>query len=156
MIRMALAATLGAAVFVGATPTTAQDTSLSANFGEIRLSAGFTPDPYRRELTAGGGIDAYTETDLPGSCVGKITAAPDFEVSYEAGSLPLVFRVRSNTDTTLIVNGPDGSWSCDDDSWGDGDPEVRFAKPRSGTYDIWVGTFGDATAPATLLITETP
>ncbi len=156
MIRIALAATMGAVALAGAAPAMVQDTSLSANFGEIRLSAGFTPDPYRRELTAGGGIDAYTETDLPGSCVGKITAAPDFEVTYDAGSLPLVFRVRSNTDTTLIVNGPDGSWACDDDSWGDGDPEVRFSKPRSGTYDIWVGTFGDAAAPATLLITETP
>ena len=148
---LALAATLalpGAAL--------AQNAGLTANYGEIRLNAGFTPDPYRVNLTAGGSIDAYTDTDLPGACVGNISNAPDFEVTYSAGSLPLVFRTRSSTDTTLIINGPDGRWYCDDDSWGDGDAEVRFDKPSSGTYDIWIGTFGGGTASASLLITETP
>ena len=134
----------------------AQNTGLTANFGEIRLNAGFTPDPYRVNLTAGGSIDAYTDTNLPGSCVGDISNAPDFEVTYSAGSLPLVFRTRSSTDTTLIINGPDGRWYCDDDSWGDGDVEVRFNRPASGTYDIWIGTFNGGTASAALLITETP
>ncbi len=134
----------------------AQNVGLTANYGEIRLNAGFTPDPYRVNLTAGGSIDAYTDTDLPGACVGKISNAPDFEVTYSAGSLPLVFRSRSSSDTTLIINGPDGRWYCDDDSWGDGDAEVRFNKPSSGTYDIWVGTYGSSTASASLLITETP
>ena len=134
----------------------AQNTGLTANFGEIRLNAGFTPDPYRVNLTAGGSIDAYTDTDLPAACVGDISNAPDYEVTYSAGSLPLVFRTRSSTDTTLIINGPDGEWYCDDDSWGDGDAEVRFNKPSSGTYDIWIGTFNGGTASAALLITETP
>ncbi len=134
----------------------AQNASLTANYGEVRLSAGFTPDPHRVNLTAGGSIDAYTDTDLPAACVGDISNAPDYEVTYSAGSLPLVFRTRSSTDTTLIINGPDGRWYCDDDSWGDGDAEVRFNKPSSGTYDIWIGTFNGGTAAATLLITETP
>lgn len=136
--------------------TLAQDASLTANFGEISLRAGFTPDPYRVSMAAGGSIDAYADTPLPAACVGNITDAPDFEVTYSAGSLPLVFRTVSSRDTTLIINGPDGSWSCDDDGFGDGDAEVRFNRPQSGTYDIWVGTFGGGTAPATLLITETP
>ncbi|MDY6923425.1 MAG: peptidase S1 [Pseudomonadota bacterium] len=134
----------------------AQNAGLTANFGEIRLSAGFTPDPYRVDITAGGSIDAYTDTDLPGACVGDISNAPDYEITYSAGSLPLVFRTRSSTDTTLIINGPDGAWYCDDDSWGDGDAEVRFNKPASGTYDVWIGVFNGGTAPASLLITETP
>src|SRR5690606_28619478 len=95
----------------------AQNANLTANYGEIRLQAGFTPDPYRVELTAGGGIDAYMDTDLPAACVGNISNAPDFEVDYDAGSLPLVFRTRSSTDTTLIINGPDGRWHCDDDGY---------------------------------------
>lgn len=145
-----------ALVLGGAGAAAAQNAGLTANFGEIRLTAGFTPDPYRIDLTAGGSIDAFTETNLPAACVGKVSNAPDFEVTYSAGSLPLVFRTRSSTDTTLIINGPDGRWYCDDDSWGDGDAEVRFNKPSSGTYDIWIGTFGGGTAPAALLITETP
>jgi hypothetical protein len=136
----------------------AQNASLTANYGSARLSAGFTPDPHRVSVTAGGSIDAYDDTPLPTACVGKISEAPDFELTYSAGSmgLPLVFRTRSSSDTTLIINGPDGNWYCDDDSWGDGDAEVRFNNARGGTYDVWVGTFGDSTASATLLITETP
>lgn len=135
---------------------TAQDAGLSANFGAVRLDSGFTPDPHRVSITAGGSIDAYEDTPLPEACVGMISDAPDYEVTYSAGSLPLVFRTLSSVDTTLIINGPDGSWSCDDDSYGDLDAEVRFNRPQSGTYDVWVGTFGGSTAGATLLITETP
>jgi hypothetical protein len=135
-----------------ASPAIAQTAHLTANFGEIRLNAGFTPDPYSVELHAGGGVNGAR---LPGSCVGNISDAPDFEVTYSAGSFPLVFRTVARADTTLIINGPDGRWYCDDDSFGDGDAEVRFGNPQSGVYDIWVGVFGE-TAPATLLITETP
>tara|TARA_R110002124_G_scaffold68671_1_gene185450 strand:- start:2945 stop:3412 length:468 start_codon:yes stop_codon:yes gene_type:complete len=134
----------------------AQNAGLTANFGEISLRSGFTPDPYRVSVVAGGGIDVYADTPLPQACVGHVSDAPDFQVTYSAGGLPLVFRTVSSVDTTLVINGPDGSWSCDDDSFGDGDAEVRFNRPQSGTYDIWVGAFGTDTAPATLLITETP
>lgn len=135
----------------------AQDYSRTPNFGSVRLSAGFTPDPHRVSITAGGSIDAYTGTDLPGACVGKISNAPDYRVTYNAdGNWPLVFRTLSSRDTTLVINGPDGRWSCDDDSYGDLDAEVRFNRPQSGVYDIWVGTFGEEVAPATLLVTETP
>jgi hypothetical protein len=134
----------------------AQNAGLTANFGEISLRSGFTPDPYRVSVVAGGGIDVYADTPLPQACVGHVSDAPDFQVTYAAGSLPLVFRTVSSVDTTLVINGPDGTWSCDDDSFGDGDAEVRFNRPQSGTYDIWVGAFGTETAPATLLITETP
>lgn len=142
-----------AALAVSASPASAQNAGLTANFGEIRLSAGFTPDPYRVQIVAGGSIDG---SRLPGACVGTISAAPDFEVTYSAGGFPLVFRTLSSVDTTLIINGPDGQWYCDDDSFGDSDAEVRFNRPQSGTYDIWVGTFNGGTSSATLLITETP
>ena len=156
MNRIVLGALALAAVAVAPGVSTAQTASRTANYGEVYLSAGFTPDPHEVGITAGGSIDAYTDTDLPGACVGNISDAPDYEVTYQAGSLPLVFRTLSNTDTTLIINGPNGSWYCDDDSWGDGDAEVRFNKPQSGTYDVWIGTFGGGTASARLIITETP
>ncbi|MNQ42811.1 hypothetical protein D3C85_565200 [compost metagenome] len=148
----------GVAALLLAAPmcASAQDASKTATYGEIVLQAGFAPDPYRVSVTAGGSIDAYADTPLPAACVGNVAEAPDFEVTYEAGRLPLVFRTLSSVDTTLIINGPDGTWSCDDDSYGDGDAQVRFDKPRSGTYDVWIGTFGGGTADATLLITETP
>lgn len=134
----------------------AQNAGLKPNFGSVRLRAGFTPDPYTVGVYAGGSIDAYSDTDLPAACVGKVSDAPDFSVEYTAGSLPLAFRAVSNSDTTLIVNGPDGRWSCDDDSFGDSDPQVVFRRPQSGKYDIWIGVFSGSGAQATLGITETP
>ncbi|WP_305484055.1 peptidase S1 [Brevundimonas sp.] len=152
MKLIATATALALACLAGS--AAAQDASLTANYGEIRLNAGFTPDPYIVNVQAGGSINGG---NLPGSCAGYIAAAPDFEVTYSAGSFPLVFRTSSGADTTLIINGPDGRWYCDDDSYGDGDAEVRFNRPQSGTYDIWVGKFGsEGTAPARLIITETP
>jgi len=142
-----------AAVVLMAAPAMAQTAHRTATFGEVSLSAGFTPDPYRVSMTAGGSINGAR---LPGSCMGNISDAPDFEVTYDAGGLPLVFRTLSSADTTLIINGPDGRWYCDDDSYGDGDAMVRFSRPQSGTYDIWVGVLGDSTASATLEVTETP
>jgi hypothetical protein len=137
-----------------AAPAAAQNAGQTATYGEINLRVGFTPDPYTVSIQAGGSIDG---SRLPGACTGYIASAPDFEVTYSAGALPLVFRTMSGTDTTLIINGPDGQWYCDDDSYGDRNAEVRFNSPQSGTYDIWVGKFGSGgTASARLLITETP
>jgi hypothetical protein len=124
---------------------------LTASYGEINLRTGFSPDPYRVNLTAGGQIDASTvSTD----CVGKVASAPDFQLTFDAGSLPLFIRTQSGIDTTLVVNGPSGEWYCDDDSGGGNNAEVRWAKPASGTYDIWVGTYDTSTGPASLLISE--
>jgi hypothetical protein len=144
-------AILGAALLM-APAAIAQDTSASPTYGSVRLSSGFPEDPHRVRLVAGGGEDA---SDLPGSCVGDIGDAPDYRLTFRAdkGASPLIFRTLSNEDTTLVINGPDGRWRCDDDSYGDLDAEVVFNNPQSGVYDIWVGAFG-GNPSATLLITE--
>lgn len=129
------------------------DTSRTATYGETYLSSGFTPDPHRISLTAGGTIQASV---VSSSCQGSIAVAPDYQITYTAGSLPLAIRTQASTDTTLVVNGPDGQWYCDDDSGGGTNAQVYFAKPASGTYDIWVGTYGGGHQPATLNITEVP
>jgi len=147
-------AAIAAALLLCAGSASAQNAGLTPNFGSIQLRAGFTPDPYTVNIVAGGSVDG---SRLPGSCTGHISDAPDFRVSYTAGSLPLAFRTVSTSDTTLIINGPDGRWSCDDDSFGDGDAQVVFRQPQSGVYDVWIGVYGaSATAQAVLGITETP
>ncbi len=126
----------------------AQDISEEATFGNIDLSGGFLPDPYSIELTAGGSNDASA---LGGNCAGNIATAPDIELSYEGSFLPIIFSVGSEADTTLVINLPDGSWLCDDDS-GDGlNPMLEISKAPSGTYDIWVGSYEEATFPSAIL-----
>jgi hypothetical protein len=127
------------------------DTSAPPISGRVSLRSGFTPDPHRVPVTAGGTLDA---SQLGGNCRGRISVAADYEVSYTAGSLPLIFRTQSSTDTVLVINGPDGRWYCDDDSGGNRNALVRFNNPRGGTYDIWVGTYGSSAASAELLVSE--
>ncbi len=129
------------------------DASMRATYGEITLRSGFTPDPHRIGLTAGGQVPA---SNVSSACAGSIATAPDYQVTYTSGSFPLVFRTEASSDTTLVVNGPDGQWYCNDDGWHSNNAQVRFDKPSSGVYDIWVGTYGGGTTPATLLVTETP
>ena len=138
---------------VAAASAAAQDFTEPPSFGSVTLQAGFSPDPHSRSLTAGGTIRA--ETRFSG-CRGSIASAPDYSVYYTAGSLPLIFSVDSDRDTTLVINGPDTRWYCDDDGASTGlNPMVRFNNPQSGRYDVWVGTYGEgAGVPATLFVSE--
>lgn len=127
------------------------NTAAQASYGSQYLSSGFTPDPYRVDMYSGGSVDATT---IAGGCVGMVATQPDFELTYDAGSLPLIFGVTSDFDTTLVINGPDGTWYCDDDS-GDGtNPVMRIPNPQSGVYDVFVGAFGGNSGDAQLYITE--
>jgi hypothetical protein len=153
MKKNLIAGALLAASALAIVPAMAQNTGLRPNFGAVALNSGFTPDPYVVNVVAGGSIDAGS---LGGACRGAISDAADFELTYRAGSLPLAIRTRSGSDTTLVVNGPDGRWYCDDDSGGALNAQVFWSRPQSGVYDIWVGTFGGGTANAQLLITELP
>jgi hypothetical protein len=152
MKRLAAIAAVAVMAIAPAT-VVAQNMNLRATYGEIVLNSGFTPDPWVVQVDAGGNLDA---SGIGNPCRGAIADAPDFQLTYNAGSLPLVFRTRSGVDTTLVVNGADGRWYCDDDSGGGLNAQVFFSRPQSGVYDIWVGTYGGGVAPAQLLITELP
>ncbi|WP_296820504.1 peptidase S1 [Brevundimonas sp.] len=143
---------LAAATLVMAAPAVAQDYNLDPNYGWLNLTSGFLPDPVWIPLESGGDIDA---SGISGDCVGFIAEAPDFRLNFEAGDLPLILTVTSDADTTLVVNGPDTTWYCDDDSGGDLNPAIMWEHPQSGQYDIWVGTYGSTDIhPAALSISE--
>lgn len=146
--------TVGLCALAAGSAASAQDYTEAPAFGSITLEAGFIPDPQVRTLTAGGSIRA--ETRFSG-CRGSIANAPDFSVYYTAGgTFPLIFSVDSDSDTTLVINGPDTRWYCDDDGAEEPlNPLVRFDNPQSGRYDVWVGTYSSgAGVPATLFISE--
>ena len=150
MRRIKLAAICLAAL---SAPAAAQNFDGNPNYGTVTLKSGFTPDPQVTSLRAGGNLDA---ANLSSSCRGFITDAPDLRLHYEAGNYPLIISVASESDTTLVVNGPDGSWYCDDDGGVNGlNPSVRFNDPSNGRYEIWVGTYRSGqTQPARLHISE--
>lgn len=144
-----------AASFAAAAPAAAaaQDFNADPNFGALNLRTGFTPDPRVVSIRSGGEINAQT---VSSACAGFISSAPDVRLNFTAGSLPLILSVAASADTTLVVNGPDGRWYCDDDGGVNGsNPMVRFNAPQSGRYEIWIGTYGNASLqPGQLNISE--
>lgn len=135
-----------------ALPLYAQDVSLEATFGTVKLSSGFAPDPKTYEVVSGGKIAA---SHLGGECEGFIAEAPDFEFTFSAGILELWVSVISAEDTTLVINTPNGDWICDDDSGGDLDPSVYFGDAPNGVFDVWIGTYDSTvTYDAVLYISE--
>lgn len=133
------------------TQSEAQDISAEPTFGDVRLSAGFLPDPHVVELTAGGSIAVEL-----GSCdYGFVANAPDVDFYYDGdGQQTLYVWVVSNDDTTLLINTPGNRWRCDDDSFGNLDPILVIPNAPSGLYNFWVGTYSDELARARLYISE--
>lgn len=129
------------------------DYTLTPNSGSATLDAGFQPDPFTVSITSGGPINA---SYLGDDCRGYAIAAPDFRIFYTAGRSSLLrFFFVGDGDTTLIVNGPDATWHCNDDSFGSLNPTVDFDNPQSGQYDIWVGSFQQGSfIRGTLFVTQ--
>lgn len=154
---MRLAHTVAAslsAIALGLTPVSvlAQDLSLPATYGETALEAGFQPDPFMAQVDAGGPINAAQAVS---GCAGWIANAPDYRIMYAANGLPLAFTSVADQDSTLVINAPDGTWHCDDDSGGNGNPAIVFPQPMSGQFDVWVGSYVEgAVFPAVLGVTE--
>ncbi len=123
------------------------DPNLKPTNGSVKLDAGFAPDPFTIDLQAGGPIRVSV-----GGVKAHVSKAPDFSLQYTAGNAPLAFTVKSVGDTTLLINLPDGTWVADDDSGGGLDPLIRVAKPATGRYDIYVGTYQKEIVAATLHI----
>lgn len=129
------------------------DASLTPAYGVLALTSGFSNDPRTVAIQAGG---SYNANQLGAGCTGFVARAPDYRVNYTAGSLPLIFSVSASADTTLVINGPNGQWVCDDDGGNNGlNPMVRFDHPTAGQYDVWVGTYAaGAMQSSTLYISE--
>jgi hypothetical protein len=126
-----------------------QNISLDPTYGSKLLLPGFMPNPFVKQVVSGGPI----QTQL-GGVRAWVANAPDFKVYYTASSHPLTIRVESAVDTTLLVNLPDGTWVADDDSGGNLNPLLRFSKPQSGRYDIYIGSYNNEFGKATLIIAE--
>ena len=129
-----------------------QDPKEAPEFGTVNLKAGFDPDPVVIKVEAGGEI----QTKL-GGFDHWVAKKPDVRLNYTAGKYVMTIYAESEADTTLLINLPDGKWIGNDDTNGL-NPQVSFATPLSGQYDIWVGTIakgdGKTFPPAKLFITE--
>lgn len=122
------------------------------HFENITIAPGFTPDPAQATGLAGGERDGsqFGQT-AQGPCVGQIDTTPDHVVTLEQDFSFLRFRVFSDSDTSLVIQGPRG-YHCNDDTVGlDPVVEGRFA---AGEYRVFVGAVGGGFPEYTLEVTE--
>lgn len=120
-------------------------------FGSVTINAGFLPDPYVRNITAGGTINLR---NCGFNWYGYVARAPDFDLYYQAGAYRLTIAIESRADAILLISAPNGDWYYSDDYRGL-NPAVTFNNPQSGLYDIWIGTWdGSRRNPGRLIITE--
>jgi hypothetical protein len=101
----------------------------------VELTGGFGPESHNVTVYAGGGIDAST---IANGCVGMVGESDSVTLSFTAYGGPLVISAYSEADTSLVVNGPDGRWYCNDDTEGL-NPRVNWNSAQSGVYNIRVG-----------------
>lgn len=119
------------------------DFAASPNYGSAELSAGFTPDPHTVPISAGGSFDV-SAAQYGSECNGYASSAPDYQLNWSGDSafLQLYFVAANITDdATLIINNPNGTWLCNDDSESSLNPGVTISNPVAGRYYIWVGSY---------------
>lgn len=120
-------------------------------FEHLTLAAGFGPTPLEFDMIAGG--SDVVPSSLGFDCYGYVYgAAPDYTLSY-SGQGSLHFSAWADADLTLIVRAPNDVWHCNDDYEGL-NPGLSINNALTGTYAIWVGTYGMDEPDATLQISE--
>lgn len=122
-------------------------------YGIFPLAPGASPAPFTLAVVSGGDI-AVKPLALADNCLGYAAADPDVLLELEDGFERVTFLVASENDTALIVNLPNGSWSCNDDSNGL-NPALVYHHALPGKYQIWIASYApDKYDEAMLYISE--
>ncbi|PQO22031.1 hypothetical protein C2I36_15205 [Rhodobacteraceae bacterium WD3A24] len=126
------------------------DWSLSGS--SVRYGAEGLWTPRSFGVTAGGGTNLGNCGNIPGR--GWVGAAPDFELDFFENNArrDLEFRTQGSCDTVLLVNDASGQWHFNDDGGSSLNASMRLSNAATGTYDIWVGTYGSSNCSTTLVM----
>lgn len=108
-------------------------------YGSHALAPGFTPAPARYDALSGGDI-AVKSLNLGDNCLGYSASDPDFRIELASEFGRVTFLIASAEDTTLIINLPNGSWACNDDTNGL-NPALVFHNAPAGPYQVWIGSY---------------
>ena len=117
----------------------------SANFATLSLAPGFESTKGTVEGYTGGSysLSAISNRDRDkNACIGFADPKPDHLMILEKDFSGLNIRVNSGgKDTTLLIQGPDETIRCGDDTGRRKDASIDGTNWKAGTYKIWVGTF---------------
>jgi len=129
-------------MLIAALPNAAQgglNAEGSPRYGWRALSPGFKPAPFTHDALSGGDINVKS-LGLGDNCLGFAAGDPDFVIELTGNFSRITFLIASAEDTTLIINLPNGSWSCDDDTNGL-NPALVYYNAQAGAYRVWIGSF---------------
>jgi hypothetical protein len=143
MLAVTEVSSAGELVNPGDNPGSILDFTGNPHDGSAQLAAGFVPDPYVVNVNAGGSVDVAS-AQLGDECRGFASSAPDFQLNWSGESTNLhIYFVASEAgnDATLVINNPNGSWFCNDDSPSSLNPGITINLPTAGRYDVWVGAY---------------
>lgn len=112
-------------------------------YGSHALAPGFAPTPFTINALSGGDMDVKS-LKLGDNCLGYAASDPDFLVELSGGFSRITFLSASHADTTLIMNLPNGSWACNDDTNGL-NPALVFHNAPPGPYRVWIGSYAPET-----------
>ena len=148
MRRVSLSATIASVILLlfAAVSASAQDGLNPAGaprYGRQTLAAGFSPSPFTYDAVSGGDINVKS-LNLGDNCLGYAASDPDFAIELSDSFSRITFLIASEEDTTLIINLPNGSWSCNDDSNGL-NPALVYHDAAPGPYQIWIGSYAAET-----------
>jgi hypothetical protein len=121
----------------------------------LNMKAGFALDPFLVSLNGGGEVDAST---FSRSCTGYVNDQPVLTARWQGTVDELRLFFYSDSDSTLVVQQPNGTYLCADDAADNVlDPEVTITDPVTGTYRLWIGSFHEnQLIPGLLVITARP
>ena len=110
-------------------------------------------DPYLLPVI---GKSEKAAADLQEGCNGYVSATPNVVVNWAGATDQLSFFIYGDADAALVIQGPDGSFLCNDDAGlNTTDPLVKIANPAPGSYKVFVGTaVKDVPALGFLAITQ--
>ena len=93
--------------------------------------------PQSVEVMAGGTVLNPVAGE---ACYGFLSRTPS--ATIEADGM-LTVSASADADLTMVVQAPDGTWTCSDDADGS-DPAVTV-DGGAGTYSVWIGTYSRRT-----------
>lgn len=130
---------------VSAALTTPVLSQSAANFDSLTLAPGFP--------AGAGAVQGYTRgsfslssianRDRAGNmCLGFADSTPDHILVLQRNFSRLDIQVNSGGgDTTLLIQGPDRTVRCGDDTGRSKDASIGDSNWQAGQYRVWVGSF---------------
>ena len=101
------------------------------------------------QLLSASTVNAYDPVEmLPTGfyCAGFTDiSAPDLVMTLDAAQPMISVYAMSESDLTLAMLAPDGTWHCNDDAF-NLNPGISVTNAQAGDYRIWVGAFNPGEA----------